>query len=158
MQALCSCGVLRCCVPGAPRSGWLGHWFFATRCGTIAATDACVGLAGLPPLGDGSVAAPLCFHLLHVIPPCSAPPLPPHVALPCAALPPPPGARLQEATGYHLEVATVRRLEFENDTFAFGDKLIKKWYKGEAAVRVGVMRGACLLGSWGATMPWCWEA
>ena len=42
---------------------------------------------------------------------------------------------LQEATGYRLEVATVRRLEFENDTFAFGDKLIKKWYKGEQRVR-----------------------
>lgn len=41
----------------------------------------------------------------------------------------------QEATGYKLEVATVRRLEFENDTFAFGDKLIKKWYSGEQRVR-----------------------
>lgn len=30
---------------------------------------------------------------------------------------------LQEASGYRLEVATVRRLEFENDAFAFGDKV-----------------------------------
>lgn len=43
---------------------------------------------------------------------------------------------LQEATGYRLEVATVRRLEFENDTFAFGDKLINKWY-GKQKVRGG---------------------
>ena len=43
-------------------------------------------------------------------------------------------AWLQEATGYRLEVATVRRLEYENDTFAFGDKLISKWYPGAAKV------------------------
>lgn len=53
---------------------------------------------------------------------------------------------MQEATGYRLEVATVRRLEFENDTFAFGDKLIKKWYSGEQRVRraaqLAVARGA----------------
>jgi uncharacterized membrane protein YgcG len=41
---------------------------------------------------------------------------------------------LQASTGYHLEVATVRRLEFENDTFAFGDKLVNKWYPGAAKV------------------------
>lgn len=43
----------------------------------------------------------------------------------------------QEATGYRLEVATVRRLEFENDTFAFGDKLINKWYSGAQKVKAG---------------------
>ena len=32
-----------------------------------------------------------------------------------------------QATGYRVEVATLRRLEFENDAFAYGDKLIKKW-------------------------------
>lgn len=47
----------------------------------------------------------------------------------------PPAAGAQESTGYRVEVATVRRLEFENDTFAFGDKLIAKWYKGAAKVR-----------------------
>ena len=31
-------------------------------------------------------------------------------------------------TGYRLEVVTLRKLEFENDAFAFGDKLIEKWY------------------------------
>ncbi|KAK9805499.1 hypothetical protein WJX72_001601 [[Myrmecia] bisecta] len=37
-------------------------------------------------------------------------------------------ARLEAETGYRLEVATVRKLEFENDAFAFGDKIIEKWY------------------------------
>ncbi|PRW59628.1 UPF0603 chloroplastic [Chlorella sorokiniana] len=46
---------------------------------------------------------------------------------------------LEEATGYRLEVATVRRLEFENDTFAFGDKLIKKWYSGEQKDKAGIL-------------------
>ncbi|KAK9841089.1 hypothetical protein WJX84_004537, partial [Apatococcus fuscideae] len=31
-------------------------------------------------------------------------------------------------TGYRLEAATIRKLEFENDAFALGDKLIEKWY------------------------------
>jgi hypothetical protein len=31
-------------------------------------------------------------------------------------------------TGYRLEAVTVRKLEFENDAFAFGDKVIEKWY------------------------------
>ena len=34
----------------------------------------------------------------------------------------------QDRTGYRLEVATVRKLETESDAFAFGDKLIEKWY------------------------------
>ena len=36
--------------------------------------------------------------------------------------------RLQIDTGYRVEVITLRKLEFENDPFAFGDKLIEKWY------------------------------
>lgn len=39
-------------------------------------------------------------------------------------------AALEAKTGYRLEVATLRRLEFESDAFAFGDKLVKKWYGG----------------------------
>lgn len=58
---------------------------------------------------------------------------------------------LQEATGYKLEVATVRRLEFENDTFAFGDKLIKKWYPG--AEKVGPGLGHRLIGG-KSGQPW----
>ena len=37
---------------------------------------------------------------------------------------------LESQTGYRVEVATVRKLEFENDAFAFGDKLISKWFPG----------------------------
>jgi hypothetical protein len=33
----------------------------------------------------------------------------------------------------------VRRLEYENDTFAFGDKLVSKWYPG--AAKVGAQAG-----------------
>lgn len=36
--------------------------------------------------------------------------------------------RLEINTGFRLEVVTVRKLEFENDAFGFGDKLIEKWY------------------------------
>lgn len=35
---------------------------------------------------------------------------------------------LQTETGYRLEIVTVRKLEFEADAFAFGDKLIAKWF------------------------------
>lgn len=35
---------------------------------------------------------------------------------------------MQTETGYRLEVVTVRKLEFESDAFAFGDKIIAKWY------------------------------
>ena len=34
----------------------------------------------------------------------------------------------QAQTGYRLEAVTVRKLEFENDAFVFGDKLVEKWY------------------------------
>lgn len=37
---------------------------------------------------------------------------------------------LERSTGYRLEVATVRKLEFESDAFAFGDKLVSKWFPG----------------------------
>lgn len=36
--------------------------------------------------------------------------------------------KLEIDTGYRLEVVTVRKLEFENDAFGFGDKVIEKWY------------------------------
>lgn len=36
--------------------------------------------------------------------------------------------RLEIETGYRVEVITLRKLEFENDPFAFGDKLVEKWY------------------------------
>lgn len=35
---------------------------------------------------------------------------------------------LQSRTGYRLEAVTLRKLEFENDAFALGDKVIEKWY------------------------------
>ncbi|KAH7618879.1 putative UPF0603 protein [Nannochloris sp. 'desiccata'] len=37
---------------------------------------------------------------------------------------------LERETGYRVEVATVRKLEFENDAFVFGDKLVSKWFPG----------------------------
>lgn len=49
---------------------------------------------------------------------------------------------MQFDTGYRLEVATVRKLETENDAFAFGDKLIEKWYK---TVEQGDKKGILLL-------------
>eukprot|EP01023_Acetabularia_acetabulum_P042740 TRINITY_DN425_c0_g1_i4.p2 TRINITY_DN425_c0_g1~~TRINITY_DN425_c0_g1_i4.p2 ORF type:complete len:269 (-),score=52.37 TRINITY_DN425_c0_g1_i4:287-1093(-) len=36
--------------------------------------------------------------------------------------------QLENNTGYRLEVATTRKLEFETDAFAFGDKVIEGWY------------------------------
>lgn len=39
--------------------------------------------------------------------------------------------KLEEKTGYRLEIATVRKLEFESDAFAFGDKLVSKWFPGQ---------------------------
>jgi uncharacterized protein len=38
---------------------------------------------------------------------------------------------LELKTGYRVEIATVRKLEFESDAFAFGDKLSSKWFKGD---------------------------
>lgn len=60
--------------------------------------------------------------------------------------------QLEQQTGYRLEVATLRRLEFENDAFVFGDKLIKKWYpdsdkKGLLLVVTAAKDGALTGGS-----------
>ena len=49
---------------------------------------------------------------------------------------------VQKQTGYRLEIATVRKLETENDAFAFGDKLVEKWYK---TVEEGTNKGILLL-------------
>ena len=47
---------------------------------------------------------------------------------------------LQTETGYRLEVVTVRKLEFEADAFAFGDKIIAKWYPEKTdADKKGIM-------------------
>jgi uncharacterized membrane protein YgcG len=35
---------------------------------------------------------------------------------------------LEEQTGYHVNVITVRKLVFEQDPFAFGDKVLETWY------------------------------
>lgn len=33
----------------------------------------------------------------------------------------------------------MRRLEFENDTFAFGDKLVRKWFPGAKGDKAGIL-------------------
>lgn len=43
--------------------------------------------------------------------------------------------KLEEETGYRIEVATVRKLEFESDAFAFGDKLVSKWFPKDSDKR-----------------------
>ena len=35
---------------------------------------------------------------------------------------------LEEETGYRLNVVTVRKLEFEQDPYLFGDKVLETWY------------------------------
>ncbi len=35
---------------------------------------------------------------------------------------------LEDETGFHLNVVTVRKLVFETDPFAFGDKVLETWY------------------------------
>lgn len=35
---------------------------------------------------------------------------------------------LEDTTGYHVNVITVRKLVFEQDPFAFGDKVLETWY------------------------------
>lgn len=48
--------------------------------------------------------------------------------------------KLEEETGFRVEVATVRKLEFENDAFAFGDKLVERWYpKQEDGTNKGIL-------------------
>ena len=46
---------------------------------------------------------------------------------------------LERQTGYRLEVATVRKLEFESDAFAFADKLVTKWFPGADADKRGIL-------------------
>ena len=47
---------------------------------------------------------------------------------------------MQTETGYRLEVVTVRKLEFETDGFAFGDKILARWYPDKAeADKKGIM-------------------
>lgn len=50
--------------------------------------------------------------------------------------------KIEAETGYRIEVATLRRLEFENDAFAFGDKLIERWYPSE---ELGTKKGILLV-------------
>ncbi|KAL3152803.1 hypothetical protein ABBQ38_012385 [Trebouxia sp. C0009 RCD-2024] len=48
--------------------------------------------------------------------------------------------KIETETGYRLEVVTVRKLEFEADAFAFGDKLVAKWFPDKSdADKKGVM-------------------
>jgi uncharacterized membrane protein YgcG len=35
---------------------------------------------------------------------------------------------LEDKTGYHVNVVTLRKLQFNPDAFAFADKVIEKWY------------------------------
>lgn len=46
---------------------------------------------------------------------------------------------LEAKTGYRVEVATVRKLEFESDAFAFGDKLVSKWFPGSSSENKGLL-------------------
>ena len=52
----------------------------------------------------------------------------------------------QSQTGFRLEAVTVRKLEFENDAFAFGDKLVEKWYE---TVEQGGKKGVLVVVSTG---------
>ena len=49
---------------------------------------------------------------------------------------------LQTETGYRLEAVTTRKLEFENDAFAFGDKVVEKWY---GTVEQGTNKGILVI-------------
>ena len=49
---------------------------------------------------------------------------------------------LEDATGYHMNVITVRKLVFETDPFAFGDKVLETWYP---TVEIGNDKGNLLL-------------
>lgn len=50
--------------------------------------------------------------------------------------------QLEDETGYHLNVITVRKLVFETDPFAFGDKALENWYP---TVEEGTNKGNLLL-------------
>jgi len=49
---------------------------------------------------------------------------------------------LESETGYHLNVITVRKLVFEQDPYAFGDKILETWYP---TVEEGTNKGNFLL-------------
>lgn len=51
-------------------------------------------------------------------------------------------AELERRTGYHVNVITVRKLVFETDPFAFGDKVLETWYP---TVEIGNDKGNLLL-------------
>lgn len=39
-------------------------------------------------------------------------------------------SRLEKEKGYKVTVITTRKLEFDPDAFAFGEKILRKWSKG----------------------------
>ena len=48
--------------------------------------------------------------------------------------------RLEIETGYRVTAVTVRKLEFETDTFAFADKVLESWYPSpEAGDKNGIV-------------------
>jgi len=49
---------------------------------------------------------------------------------------------LEDTTGYRMNVVTVRKLVFETDPFAFGDKVLEQWYP---TVQEGNNKGNLLL-------------
>lgn len=51
-------------------------------------------------------------------------------------------AKLQNETGYHLDIVTLRKLVFVADPFEFADKVIEKWYP---TVEQGDKHGVLLL-------------
>lgn len=53
---------------------------------------------------------------------------------------------LEIGTGYHVNVVTVRKLEFETDPFAYGDKVLENWYPTAA---LGDKKGVVLMVSSG---------
>ena len=51
-------------------------------------------------------------------------------------------AALEKETGFHVNVITIRKLVFEQDPFAFGDKVLETWYP---TIEVGSNKGNLLL-------------
>ena len=49
---------------------------------------------------------------------------------------------LIQSTGFHVNVITIRKLVFEQDPFAFGDKVLETWYP---TIEVGSNKGNLLL-------------
>lgn len=46
---------------------------------------------------------------------------------------------LFQSTGYKLTVATVRKLEFDPDVYAFSEKLFNKWHKSDPGSKNGLL-------------------